>query len=73
MKFIRVKVASGLRTDINISHVQAILYNPVSQTTLFTLKYNQSIAAHGDWTDRFRKFLASGANWTDGEVYEYNK
>lgn len=73
MKFIRVKLPSGLYSEINVSHVQAILYNPASNSTIFTLRYNQSIAAQGDWTNRFRKFLASGASWTDGDIYEYNR
>ena len=72
MKFIRVEV-NGRKAEINVSHIQSIIYDPKNGYTIFTLKFNQSIQAKGDWSKRFPKFLSSGANWTDGEVYEYNK
>ena len=72
MKFMRVEV-NGRMMDVNAAHIQSLCYDPYEGHTIITLKFNQSSTAKGDWSKRFPKFMASGANWTDGQVYEYNK
>jgi len=57
--------------DVNVASIETVVYT--NGVSVFTLKNKAKITANGDWQRKFRKFLASGANWTDGEVYEYNR
>jgi hypothetical protein len=58
--------------DFNVTKIESLSYDHTTDLTTFKVG-KRSINVCGNWTDRFYKFLQSGAVWTDGKRYEYPK
>lgn len=72
MKFIRLTLENGEHIEVNVSHVERVQYHKDTNCTTFTCKHKSGIiVAKGDWSNKWRAFIASGAVWTDGKIYEY--
>lgn len=72
MKFIRLTNGPTTTEDFNVAKIDSVGYDHGTDTTTFKIG-KRRISVSGDWTDRFYKFLQSGAVWTDGKRYEYPK